>query len=469
MASRILLISANRYATPEPVFPLGLAHLSAALRRAGHDTRWVDFHADTEPLSAVLADYRPHFVGVSVRNIDDVLIQKRETCYGELGEISEAVRRANPCPVILGGSGYSIFPERLLRLANADYGIQGEGEESFPALISALAGGGEVAEIPGLVHRRGGAIVANPRRSGRGPVGLETADRPARLAGHYLRHGGMLNLQTQRGCARHCCYCTYPLIEGCAHRERPPELVAEEMAQLEAQGAKYVFIVDSVFNSSPRHVVQTCEAILRRNLKIRWTCFLRPQGLTPELMALMARAGLAHAEFGSDSFCDPVLDAYGKRLTFDDILQSSELARRQGVGCCHFLICGGPGETLETLQISFENSRRLDGAVIMAVVGMRIYPGTPLHARALHEGQITADTDLLAPAYYLAPGLAEADVFARLREFSARSPDWITGNPPPVYTRLVEQLRARGVAGPLWSYFSTIQRLWPSAATPAFP
>lgn len=464
MPSRILLISTNRFTAPEPVFPLGLAHLNAALCGAGHETRWFDCHADSRPLAGVLAEYRPDFVGVSVRNIDDVLIRKRETGFGGLNEISETVRRVKDCPVILGGSGYSIFPERLLQLAQADYGIQGEGEESFPALVSALAQGGDVAAIPGLVYRRGGKIVTNPRRSWCGTAGLHAADRPARLVRHYLKRGGMLNLQTQRGCAQHCCYCAYPVVEGRARRQRPPEIVAEEMAQLEDEGAKYVFIVDSVFNSSPRHVVETCEAILRRNLKIHWACFLRPQGLTSPLMELMARAGLAHIEFGSDSFCDPVLDAYGKRFTFDDIRRSSELARQHRVESCHFLICGGPGETMETLQTSFANSRLLGDPVIMAVVGMRIYPGTPLCERALREGQITANSDLLTPAYYLAPGLDEEGIFARLQQFSARAANWIIGDASPVYARLVERLRGRGMAGPLWSYVRTIQRLWPSAS-----
>jgi len=42
MGSKILLISANRCTTPDPVFPLGLAHVNAALRQAGHDTLWAD-------------------------------------------------------------------------------------------------------------------------------------------------------------------------------------------------------------------------------------------------------------------------------------------------------------------------------------------------------------------------------------------------------------------------------------------
>jgi len=270
----------------------------------------------------------------------------------------------------------------------------------------------------------------------------------------------MLNVQTQRGCAYTCCYCTYPLIEGRGHRRRPPEVVAEEMVQLELRGARYAFIVDSIFNSSPRHVVETCEAFIRRRLRLRWGCFLRPQGLTAELMQLMARAGLSHIEFGTDSFCDNVLAAYDKRFTFEDVRRSSELARQQSIDQCHFLICGGPGETMETLEVGFQNSRRLNGAVFMACVGMRIYPGTALFQRMLGEGRVTSNTDLLTPVYYVAPGLASEQIFSRLEHFAKLSPNWIVGDPTPGYTRLVERLRARGVSGPLWSYFSMVQRVW---------
>ena len=55
MASRILLISANRCTAPDPVFPLGLAHLSAALRRAGHEVAWLDVLIGLERLGEVLS------------------------------------------------------------------------------------------------------------------------------------------------------------------------------------------------------------------------------------------------------------------------------------------------------------------------------------------------------------------------------------------------------------------------------
>lgn len=467
MPSRILLISTNRCTVPDPVFPLGLSYLNSALRQAGHDTRWLDYQADATPLAEVLGEFKPHLAAISLRNIDDVLIRKRETYYQDLRGLCDSIRHQAGCRIVMGGSGFSVFPERIFEISGADFGVQGEGEASLAELVAALENGSDYRSIPGLVFRLDGQLQVNPPRFSTPDVVLEPPDRPAGLNAHYLAASGMLNLQTQRGCAHACCYCTYPVIEGRTHRRRPPERVADDMVRLREAGARYVFIVDSIFNSSPEHVEETCAAIARRNSGLRWGCFLRPEGLTPDLMALMAKAGLAHIEFGSDSFCDEVLEAYAKRFTFADVFKSSELARAAGIDYCHFLICGGPGETEETLETSFTNSLRLPGAIVMAVVGMRIYPGTPLFSRALREGIVTPNTDLLEPVYFVAPGLTPEDIFNRLKSFSQRNPSWIAGDPAPEYDRLVQRLRSRGVAGPLWSYFAMLQRIMPAAASSA--
>jgi radical SAM superfamily enzyme YgiQ (UPF0313 family) len=458
MPGKVLLISVNRCENPYPVFPLGLACLEAALRPAGYQTRWLDLKADSQSVPEAIKSFQPDFVGISLRNIDDIVIKRRETFFDSLAAVTGQVRRACAAPIILGGSGFSIFPRALLQLAGADFGIQGEGEASLPALLSALERREDWSGIPGLVYRHNGGITANPAQR------LSLAERnpplrPASALGYYQRASGMLNIETQRGCSCHCEFCTYPMIQGAGFRHRPAEAVAEELAELERIGVKYTFVVDSVFNSSPGHVAQVCEAILRRNLKMRWGCFLRPAGLTPELMQLMARAGLAHVEFGTDSFCDSVLAAYGKGFTFADVLHSHEMARQARVDCCHFLICGGPGETSTTLQEGFHNSLHLKDASILALVGMRVYPGTPLHARVRQERPLPPDDALLQPYYYISTALTEDDVFEQLRGFSHASPSWIVGDPSPRVLELAARLRSRGVIGPLWSYWSTAQRL----------
>lgn len=71
-----------------------------------------------------------------------------------------------------------------------------------------------------------------------------------------------------------------------------------------------------------------------------------------------------------------------------------------------FLLLGGPGETRETVEesLAFAESLHLDSLRI--TVGIRIYPNTPLARRTVDEGAIRATDDLLAPTFYLAPGLA---------------------------------------------------------------
>jgi len=458
MGSRVLLFSVNQYDFPYPVFPLGAAQVETALREAGHLVRFIDYNVNLRPVSELVEDFKPDYVGISLRNIDDALIQKQESFWDILLGLVRELRQHTTATIVLGGSGFSIFPGELLQRSGADYGIQGEGERRFLALIDALNNGRDCSDLSGLVYQRDGTVHVNQRLriDETGEIPIPEID--PEFASFYLRKSSMLNLQTQRGCALKCCYCTYPLIEGRHYRQRSPESVAEELARMEAMGARYVFFVDSVFNTSHSHVAGICEAILSRGIKMKWCCFLRPKGLTRELIHLAAQAGLSHIEFGSDSFSDPVLKAYGKGLSFADVLESAELAAAERIDCTHFLILGGPGETPDTLEETFVNSKNFSDSTLMARAGMRVYPGTPLFDQLAASPDTTPPPSLLEPYYYIAPPLTEQGVLARLAEVAAEMPNWIHDDPPPEYYTMTERLRAKGVIGPLWSYFAMIQK-----------
>jgi len=451
MASKILLVSVNRCASPYLVFPLGLAHVAGALERAGHEVRIIDCARDGTDIEPQVVSFGPAYIGLSLRNIDDIQIQNTRFFADDLSSLARALRAVTSAPVIVGGSGFSLFPCRLLEAAGADFGIQGEGERAFVKLVDALESKQPYQSIPGLVYRDNGRIVVNPCGTATHDR-IASASRPDRLIDFYVSKSTILNVQTQRGCSSTCCYCTYPLIEGSTVRRRDPKDVVDELEEIKAHGCSYFFIVDSVFNSSPAHVRSFCEELTRRDLGLSWGCFLRPTGLSQELLNLMATAGLRHIEFGSDSFSDRVLDEYGKNFTFDDIACASEYALRAKVHYAHFLITGGPGETEATMREGFENSRRLVKTVHFPFVGMRIYPGTPLHRRALSEQVIEAGDDLLKPVFYVSSALSEKRIFSVLAEFSARSRNWIVGELPPEKIKVIEGLRQKGIAGPLWEF-----------------
>jgi radical SAM superfamily enzyme YgiQ (UPF0313 family) len=206
-------------------------------------------------------------------------------------------------------------------------------------------------------------------------------------------------------------------------------------------------------------VTEICEAILQRGIRLKWGCFLRPQGLDRHQMELLAAAGLSHIEFGSDSFSDRVLAAYRKHLRFDEIRASAELAAACRIEQCHFLILGGPGETPETIEETLRNSCQLPDSVVLPVVGMRVYPGTAVYEEARRSGVLPPEENLLEPYHFLAPGLDTDWIQTRLQAHVQEHPNWIVGEPPPAFQQLVQRLRSRNVAGPLWTYFAMLQRL----------
>lgn len=201
MPGRILLISANRCAIPERVFPLGLTHLQSALRDAGYECLWFDLLDQETELNQVIDAFRPDFVGISLRNIDDVTISSQQTYFTDLHSICSVIRRQKATRIILGGSGFTLFPVELLEYSGADYGIVGEGEVSLPQLLMCLKTNDDFDHIPGLVYKKAGQIVVNPIRLLPFEAKVCLEDRPKQIVARYQSSSGVLNLQTQRGCS----------------------------------------------------------------------------------------------------------------------------------------------------------------------------------------------------------------------------------------------------------------------------
>jgi len=462
---RVLLVNLNRYDQPYPVYPIGLAYLTGALHRAGHKALIWDAQFSTESLEATVASFRPELVGISMRNVDNVqqhnpvsFVQSVVDCCAQIRAVTKAI-------LVLGGSAFSIFPRALFDLTGVDYGIQGAGEEPLIRLIERLQAGRSPTGVPGLFHRPArGQVDHQPAQFAATTFHVEPYHEPTLLK-TYTSHGSLPGIQTQRGCPLRCCYCTYPLIEGKRSRFRSGEHVVAEMRRMLALGVRYTFIVDSVFNTRPDHVAEICEALIRAGLDMQWECFLRPAGITRELLQLMKRAGLRHVEFGSDSFSDPVLESYGKSFSFDDIRIASEHAHALGLHYSHFIIFGGPGETPATVEETLARAQTLPGAYYFATIGMRIYPDTPLWRSLAPEvhGESVADY-LPRPRFHLAPGFTAHGLYERLAQVKKTHHNWIVGDPPPAFQTTMKKLRDRGLRGPLWEYIELLQRLDPQEA-----
>ena len=339
----ILLISANRETMNMPPLPLGPACVAAAARKAGHDAALLDLMFEEDASRAIrgrIAETRPDVIGVSVRNIDDQNMEHPRLFLGPVLEVVAACRSASRAPVVLGGAGYSLFPESALRYLGADMGVRGEGEAAFPALLGRMAAGaaavGSSRDLP--------ARDASGRREPRERPGRPAPAGPRLWIASGADAGNLwVPVQTRRGCPMDCIYCPNAAIEGRAVRRRSPERVVAWLTEMREAGCRSFNFVDNTFNLPPAYAKAICRAILRAGLDIDMWCIIYPKWVDGELVDLMARAGCRQVSLGFESGSDRMLRALNKRYCGEDVREVSGRFREAGVGRMGFLLLGGPG------------------------------------------------------------------------------------------------------------------------------
>jgi radical SAM superfamily enzyme YgiQ (UPF0313 family) len=350
--------------------------------------------------------------------------------------------------VVIGGSGFSLFPRELMCLLDADFGVIGPGEAALCDLVHAICNGRGLGHIPNLLSKEG-----IPLRGGSALSLRAAALHDPAIVRYYWANGGMIGFQTKRGCPRICSYCTYPLIDsGEVSAAEPAELVDAIEQMLTDHGVHYLFMVDSVFNLLPEHEVLFAEELCRRSLGVSWSAFFRPCHMDRNYLVLLKRSGLTHIEFGTDSLCNQMLHGYRKGFTVDDVHAVSRLSAEIGLLQAHYLLLGGPGETPQTIQETVNNAAKLTRAVLLPFAGLRIYPRTSLYLTALEEGMIAPGMDCLTPRFYIAPGLDASSIWAAVARQSNGSNRWILPGGYRWLMAVMSRMRQRGMKGPLWEY-----------------
>lgn len=445
---KLLLISANTTRYPYPVYPLGLDHIAGALTPR-HEVEILDMNVRGDPghLDAAIRDFNPGVIGLSIRNIDNSDTLAAKSFVEGYEKIIRFIRGCTKAPVIIGGSGFSIFPGELMSLLDADYGVVGEGE-ILGLLLEALEKGAAVPDLPGVIRRGGSVRGAVPW-----PDAVQRRFHPAAdQLGFYLQRGGILNLQTKRGCPFRCIYCTYPHIEGSRLRFHSPDEAAREARVLQEKGARYLFITDSVFNSDYVHSMAVARAFRRQGVTLPWGAFFSPTRPPDGYYEGLAEAGLTHCEFGTESLCDTQLKGYGKPFCVEDVFAAHTSSRRAGVHIAHYLLLGGPGEDARTLEETMNRMDELERAVFFVFCGIRIFPHTPLYDLAREEGQVGPDQDLLAPAFYRSRGIETQEIISRVQKQARGRMNWVYGDGGEKSERIVARMHARGRSGPLWEF-----------------
>jgi radical SAM superfamily enzyme YgiQ (UPF0313 family) len=420
---RVLLISANTEKINMPTLPLGLASVATTTRKAGHDVAMADLMVEKDMRSVLkeaIEGFRPEIIGISVRNIDDQNMENPRFLLDPVKEIVSGCQSLSEATIVLGGAGYSIFPESALSFLGADMGIQGEGEVVFPDLIERLERGASLSGLPGLYLPGHGLQCKRMFAKNLDTLPLPDTDL---LSLPSQKEELWMPVQTRRGCPLNCSYCSTGTIEGRVLRRHSPEAIVQWIARWREAGVHQFYFVDNTFNLPPSHAKEICRKLIDHGLNTRWWSILYPKHVDKELVGLMARAGCEQVSMGFESGSERILKNMNKRFTLKEVRQISEMLSEHGIRRMGFLLLGSPGETRGSVEESlvFADSLKLD--TLKITTGVRIYPHTSLAKKAIDEGVISSHDDLLLPRFYLAKGL-ENWLQETLKNWATTRPHW---------------------------------------------
>lgn len=378
-------------------WPMFLAYAAGSTEADGNTIQLIDSPAMDLDLEATLARLRAFGPDLVVASTSTPSI------LNDLNVV-KAIKTALGVPVAIMGTHASAEPLESMRMEPAlDYCIIGEADHTVRALVRHLRGDApeRLSDIAGLAWRTPSGEVDFQ------PEGHKVEDLTALpwVSKVYRKHlyecykryfyGANLNplivILTGRGCPYRCTYCVVPqTLNGHVYRRRQPVDVVNELEYIKANFEELgeVFFEDDTFTADRQHVQAICEEILRRKLKITWSCNARAD-VPEDLLQLMKKAGCREMCVGFESASADVLNSVRKGLKQGLAVPFMENARKTGILVHGCFMVGNPNDTHDTLEQTLSYAKKLSPNTAQFYPIMA-YPGTEAYREALASGALAS-------------------------------------------------------------------------------
>ena len=259
--------------------------------------------------------------------------------------------------IVLGGPEVSFTADELLeRCPNIDYIVQGEGEEAFHALVTALQLGNDGLDpvIPGVRGRRDGSILGSLEAvevSDLSSIPFPYTEKDMDDLEHKI-----IYYESSRGCPFSCQYC----LSGNKNTVRffPQERTLEELQWFIDHGVKQVKFVDRTFNCAPHHHRPLMEFMRDSDTDMNFHLEMEPELMTEWETNILCETppGRIQIEVGVQSTHKKTLDAINRYNDWPYIQKSIRPIIQAGRTHVHMdLIVGLPHEDFKRFGQSFND------------------------------------------------------------------------------------------------------------------
>jgi len=385
-------------------YPLGLAYLHSYLESRGHVVQTLflnnrSFEGCFNRVKETLDTFKPDFIGFQLLTSNRVssfhLIEYIKTNYPHI-------------KISVGGMHATLLYEQILKKYPFLTAIIGEGEITFDELISEIfKENPDLHIISGIAFNRNGEIIVTERR----PL-IEDLDALP-FAKHEIFFKGKRkcgDILTARGCPFNCSFCCLDKITMRRNRKRS---ISNVMAEIEYMIRKFpqmtsIWIHDDTFFVDTNRVIEFCDEIIKRNIKLNFICSARFKPLNEAMVKKLEEANFKRVLFGMESGSDEILKKCHKGITQTDITAAFKIFAKTNISVFCHLIVGLPGETEKTIMETAKFINKLQRIRYISYTQppylLSVYPGTEVYELAKQDGMINDDfwlTDKPVPIFTL--------------------------------------------------------------------
>lgn len=362
-------------------YPLWLAYTTGLLEKEGHQVRLVDAIAKKWSLNDVVTDVLAFTPDVIV--VDSNFSSMKNDCM-----VANTLKEKTGVVTILTGTPTRVYAEDILDMG-LDIVTRMEYDYTVLEIVNTLEKGGDLSEVPGISYQHDRVKTHNPNRVPTTDSDLDNLPYVSEVYKKYLNIGDyflnhayhpMIQIFTTRGCPNQCTFCSWPEnLMGRTYRTRSIDNILGEFEYIlrELPMVKEIFIEDDSFTINKKRVIEFCDEIKKRGIKVRWGCQSRAT-LDYETMVAMKSAGCRLLDVGYESGNLEILKNIRKGTTPEILREFTKNARKAGLKILADFVIGFPGETKETAENTIRFIKEIKPDILQIAVATPM-PGTEFY------------------------------------------------------------------------------------------
>ena len=371
-------------------YPYWLCYAAGVCMNEGYDVNLVDCitrKMTSEETIALIKNEKPDYLMCEITT---------STCEYDFILLNE-IRKNTDATIIVGGTHATVLSEQVMKECSAiDIVVRQEYDFTIGEIIAA---DGKLDQVLGITYRKGGSIIKQPDRPW-----LEDLDQLPFVSKVYEKflnvndycyafaQKPMIQVFSARGCPFRCNFCSYPeSMSGRVFRRRSVKNFVDELEYIHTHMSQIreIFIEDDTFTADKKRVVEICEEIKKRGLKLVWSCNTRAD-LPYEVMAKMKEVGCRLLVVGYESGNQNVLNETRKGIKLEDSLAFAQNTKKLKIKVFGCFMIGLKGDNLETIEQTFQFAKKVYANEVFFQQAVP-FPGTAFYQWVKEEGYLRTE------------------------------------------------------------------------------